>query len=206
MPYIFLFILNQACCSSSSVLLVCVHQQFYIWLFHPCLDTGAPASQKSCCVCVKSQHSVFRTNKCDKWICSTWCYSPLQSCLWPCGALTLFHQPFFLLWRVNVENYQISLPQKRHFEAVFSVSLRKQHGCHTLVVFSWMTAITWTPLSPGCEQTKAQRVSGGKLHIGFLCAMVPHWFNIHRHTEVGKRLYQSPDTFHALCPQILWLH
>lgn len=64
-----------------------------------------------------------------------------------------------------------------------------------------MTAITWTLYSPGCTQTKAQRVSGGKLHIVFFCAMVPRWFNMHRHIEVGNKLYQSLDTFLSGLPR-----
>lgn len=64
-----------------------------------------------------------------------------------------------------------------------------------------MTAITWTLFSPGCKQSKAQRVSGGKLHIVFFCAMVPCWFNMHRHTEVGNKLYASLDTFLSGLPR-----
>lgn len=58
--------------------------------------------------------------------------------------------------------------RNKHFEAaVWIASVWESSMVATLVVFSWMTAIAWMLLSPGCVQTKAQGASGGKLHIGF---------------------------------------
>lgn len=41
----------------------------------------------------------------------------------------------------------------------------------------------------------------GEITYWFFWAMVPHWFNIHRHTEAGTELCQSPDTFLPYCPR-----
>lgn len=53
----------------------------------------------------------------------------------------------------------------------------------------------------GCKQTMAQGMSGGEITYWFFCAVVPHWFNIHRHIEASNELYQSLDTFLPRLPR-----
>lgn len=85
-----------------------------------------------------------------------------------------------------------------HKNRYFKVSKKAAWLHGALVLFTWMTAITWALLSPGCKETKARGVSGGKLHIGFsvLWCLIDSIF-----TEAGDELYQSLDTFSSSLPR-----
>lgn len=96
------------------------------------------------------------------------------------------------------------LPQKQTLSScsVNCVCLRKQHGCHTCGFqlndgYCMNAALSWV------HTDESSGSVWGEITYWFFCAMVPHWFNIHRHIEASNELYQSVDTF--LPPQTLWL-
>lgn len=103
----------------------------------------------------------------------------------------------------NFHSYHKSFPQKQSLwsSSVYRARLRKQHGRHTCGFhlndgYCMNAALSWVQRDEGPGSV------WGKITYWFSCVMVPHWFNIHRHIEVGNELYQSLDTFSPCLPPI----